>query len=1071
MTRMRLAGLGGSTAMAALMCFTAPVAAQAQTQTFKFDVPAQSLGGALRAFGQTSRQQIIFSEDDVRGKTSGALQGSYTADAGLARLLAGSGLDVRRTAAGVLYVGRDAAPSAATSGAPAASDVSEVLVTGSRIRRTDTTSSSPVTMVSAEDLTERGFTQVGDMLNQLTSNTPSFAQPPFSGIPAGSGQTFPNLLNLGSGRTLTLINGRRMVATSGDNFGSRGVDVNIIPAGLIERIDVVQAGGAAVYGSDAIGGVVNYILKDHFEGMEVDFQYGIGTKGDDKRPSARVTYGKNFADGRGNIAVDLEYSKTDPLLEEDREFFKSGTRSITNLANTSLTDGRPPTAIIVNGHQWRYNTNGVIFTTNTTAPTGLLRNPTGQALQFSPDGLTVIPYDTGVIGPNSSSASGGEGLDSRRLSTLAAGVKRYTSTLVGHYDLTDHIKASTELLYSHEDGNDEIGTQGLVKFVGGFAPGGSAPVSFNRTNPFLTSAQIATLSAASPTFASGGNLVLSKMYDVIPQNRDTKTDVWRLEAGLDGDFSFADRDFFWSVSASHGETKTRQTVLDFDLTKTSNAFNAVRNGAGNIVCAINADAITTNDDPGCVAFNPFINGGNAAATAYFSVPVGGSTKNKQDDFLATLSGDVLTLPAGKAKFALAYEHRAESADFNPFAANLSGITGQGQSFAQKGKYNTDEFSGELLVPIVGGDFTLPLVEALDINGSYRFVDNSLAGKEEVWGVGGNWTVGWGLGLRVSRSRNFSAPTLGQQFAPTSVNPGNPAQDPCDRTLINGGPNAAARLANCQALFAAHPEYGPLANFNDPAINTGLVSLTVGGNPNLKNEVSKTWTYGLVYTPRYLPGLAVSADRIEIDLTNGLSSFTINNFLSVCYDTQPQQTSFCDTFTRDSRGFLQTGRETTFNAGSVLYRGEVYNLSYRFPIGRFFNDADYGTMEFAAEATHTSRQETSVTGFDLTRSQDTPSAPDWRIRYDLRYSKGPLKVFYSLYYLPAVRANATATIETTPVPVIKANYQHTISAQYDLGNVTVRGGVANLTNEGPSFNSRIYGDIYGRRFFLGVTARY
>ncbi len=191
MTGIRVAGLCGSTAAAALMMFVAPVAAQAQTQTFKFDVPAQSLGGALRAFGQASRQQIIFSEDVVRGKESPALEGTFTPDEGLQRLLAGSGLKVRRTAAGVLYVGRDAAPSAAASTAPALSDVSELVVTGSRIRRTDTTSSSPVVMLNAEDLTERGYTQVGDMLNQLTSNTPSFAQPPFSGIPAGSARLSP----------------------------------------------------------------------------------------------------------------------------------------------------------------------------------------------------------------------------------------------------------------------------------------------------------------------------------------------------------------------------------------------------------------------------------------------------------------------------------------------------------------------------------------------------------------------------------------------------------------------------------------------------------------------------------------------------------------------------------------------------------------------------------------------------------------------------------------------------------------------------------------------------------------
>jgi outer membrane receptor protein involved in Fe transport len=1069
----RGASLCGSAAAAALMVFASPSAVYAQAQTYKFNVPAQSLGSALRAFGQAANQQIIFSEDAVRGKTSPALVGSYTAEEGMQRLLAGSGLKVTRTASGVLSVGNaptrvgDAAVSGAAVGAD---DVSELVVTGSRIRRTDTSSPSPITMISAQDLVERGYTQVGDMLNQLTSNQPSFAQPPFSGVPAGSGQTFPNLLNLGSGRTLTLINGRRMVATA-DNFGDRGVDVNIIPAGLIDRIDVVQAGGAAVYGSDAIGGVVNYILKDHFEGLEMDFQYGISSRGDDKRPAARITAGTNFADGRGNIAVDLEYSKTESLLEEDRPFWSWGARSVTNLANTSLTDGIPPTRFIVNGHQWRYNTNGVIFTTNTTQPTGLLRNAGGGALQFSPDGQTVIAYDTGIIGPNSSSAEGGEGLDSRRLSTLLAGVTRWTGTVVGHYDLTDHVKLSGELLYSHEKGEDELGTQGLIKFVGGNAGTGSAPYAFTRTNPFLTASQVATLSAANASFAAGGPLVLSKMFDVIDQNRATNSDIFRAEIGLDGDFSLGERNFYWSASASHGETKTKQSVLDFNLAKTANAFNAVRNAAGQIVCGINADAITTNDDAACVAFNPFINGGNEAATNYFAVPVGFHNRNKQDDFLLTLGGDIIELPAGKAQFSLAYEHRNESATYTPLAANLSGVTGLGTSDIERGKYNTDEFSGELLAPIVGGDFTLPLVEALNFSGSYRFVDNSLAGKEKVWGVGGNWTIGWGLGLRISRSRNFSAPTLGQQFAPTSINPGNPAQDPCDRTLIASGPNPAARLANCQALFAANPGYGPLASFNDPAINTGLVAITTGGNPDLSNEISKTWTYGLVYEPKYIPGLTLSVDRIEIDLTDALSNFTINNFLNTCYDTQPQQAEFCATFTRNAQGFLVTGKETYFNAGSQMFRGEVYNLNYRFPIGRFFGGEDYGNLEFAFEATHTQRAETSVTGFDLTRNQDTPQNPDWRMRYDLRYTKGPLKVFYSLYYLPSVRANATATIENTSVPVIKANYQHTISAQYDFGKYAVRGGIVNLTDEHPSFNSRIYGDIYGRRYYVGVKATF
>ncbi|MET0339208.1 MAG: TonB-dependent receptor plug domain-containing protein, partial [Caulobacter sp.] len=166
--------------------------------------------------------------------------------------------------------------------------ISEIIVTGSRIRRAETTTEAPVAVIDAQAMQDRGFVQVGQALNELTSNMPQFAIATGSGSAAGTGQQFPNLFGLGAGRTLTLVNGRRMV-TSSSGLGDQTVDTNVIPAGLIARVEVAQAGGAAVYGSDAIAGVVNYILRDDFEGLEIDLQYGISSRNDYETPSVRLT--------------------------------------------------------------------------------------------------------------------------------------------------------------------------------------------------------------------------------------------------------------------------------------------------------------------------------------------------------------------------------------------------------------------------------------------------------------------------------------------------------------------------------------------------------------------------------------------------------------------------------------------------------------------------------------------------------------------------------------------------------------------------------------------------------------
>ncbi len=948
--------------------------------------------------------------------------------------------------------------------------VTEIVVTGSRIRRAETSTPAPVTVLGQEAITERGFVQAGEALNQVTSIAPTFAQADGTGNESGSGQQFPNLFSLGAGRTLTLINGRRTVTTS-SGLGDRVVDTSVIPVGLIERIDIVQAGGAAVYGSDAIAGVINYVLKRNFEGVELDAQYGVSSRDDNKKTALRATFGKNFADGRGNVALAAEYSRADPLFDRDRPLSAQGRVGYTNPANTGPNDGIPATVAGIGGRFYPFNFNGVIFSTPAPPPNFILRsggvpqafNAAGELTAYNPGTFLQIPFSVG-----------GDGMPYSELAALRTGVERKTVNLISHYDFNDHVRFSGEFLYAQTIGRDPLGSLASNTVLNGQATG-AGYITFNRTNPYLSAATLSTLSAANPTFAAGGPLFLSKAWSDLLPSREVKytTDTWRALGALEGDFNKFDRDFYWSLSFSHGATKGTQSAWGVNTTRLYRAAAAVRNTAGQIVCGVNADASAANDDLACAPLNIFGSGNvSPEARNYVASLTGQDYWNTQDDLLATLGGDLISLPAGKAKFSAAYEYRHEWVRFTPFDADLQGLVGAGVPVvATSGKFHTHEFSGELLVPIIGGDFTLPGVQRLEFDGSYRFVDHSIAGTERVWGAGLQWDVVDGVTLRASKSRNFRAPTLDQLFAPSRTALAAILQNPCDSDRIATGPSPATRLANCRALFTANPGYGDLATFQDPSENFNNALVTTGGNANLKNEISDTVTFGFVLQPRFIPGLTIIADRIKIDLTNGLSPFTPMDFLATCFDSTSPSPEVCNTVTRNAQGHIVTAVSTTFNAGQIRYRGDVFNINYRVPLSSLFPNHNVGNLELGVEATHNRFFETSVTGSDFNRTDDTASMPEWRGRFDARYSRGPFSLYYSIDYLPETNVLRTSTIENTEFPVLKANIRHNLSAAYKFDKYTVRAGVTDLTDEMTSFPNRGYGDIAGRQFFVGLNARF
>lgn len=1027
--------------------------------------------------------------------------------------------DTAATATGATATGGQTAstqpPVAADSTAQAttSANASEIVVTGSRIRQTtDTGSSAPVALIDSSVITARGFTSAGDVLGEITSIPPQKVSNSTDGTGTGLtgqaaiGADYPNLFNLGAGRTLTLINGRRTISTAG-GLGDEAVDANIMPIGLLRRIDVVQGGGAVVYGSGAIAGVVNYVLKDDFTGVNLDVQASQTSRWDYPTGSARLTAGTNFAEGRGNVAVDLEYTDTGFIRIRDRDASNRRTFAVQNLAPGAGSNGIPSQIYLSNYEEPQLSNNGTLLSSPYLfgAPSLLMVN--GSPVRFNNTGDALVPFDPGSPIPSLLIGAAGGDYDRDWDNGVGAAtlpkMTRYIANAVGHYDLTDDIKISTELTYAKVKGAIPDSRDFLASYVNYLAGvPGLAPLFFTKNNAYLTPTEVSQISAASPAFASGGALPLGKGWwrQLYPNDNGevtNTTNTYRGLIALDGKFDWGERHFYWSTSYEHSEAHLLIDGLYPIDSRLRKAVDAVKNSSGQIVCAVNADTDPTNDDPACVPINMFGSQSlNAAQRNYIlansGIGVTGTaspTVNKQDDVLATFGGELFTLPAGKLQFSASYEHRAESSDFNPLDADREGLVLSLLPVTPaSGKFHTDELSGELDIPILGEGFSLPLVRALDVNASYRYVDHSLAGKANVYGAGFRWKVFDGLRLRGNYSRNFRAPSLAQLLLPSSATNGS-VLNPCGSDQIGLGLAPATRRANCLALFEANPTFGTgtsalgitqttpvgasaetrLANFIRATNATATITTT--GNPDLQNEISNTITYGFVFEPRFIRGLMVSADRIDLKLRNAIVQFAPSQFAAACFDSSPQPPAVCKTFTYDSSGQIVTGTSTAVNAGSYRLKADTFTVNYNLPLADIFS-GDPGTLNFGLQATHNRFQSQTVAGA-TTRFDDTPALPNWTGRFDLRYSLHHLRLNYTLDYLSKVKESFDATALNAPdfLEYIKANIRHSVSAQYDLGRITLRAGVNNLTDKAPSYPLSYYGDIIGRSFFVGANVTF
>lgn len=1072
---------------------------------------------------------------------------------------------------------------AATAAAAADAPGDVITVTGSRLRRdSNLDSPSPVVSITADSF--RGEQEVADALRTIPALSASVSSaqsiaPSETGSGGAVGTATLNLRGLGAERTLVLVNGRRHVAGVAE---TSVVDINSIPSSLIKQVEVLTGGASAVYGADAVTGVVNFVLDREFEGVELGLTGGISDNSDAGNLDLYVKAGKNFADGRGNITIVGDYSRDDGLRFGDRAGFRDGNISddgpnpalrfqrgdlgagTPNFSNFfSLARGRFPYGFVIPlPGSSRYNS---IFPTGTTptaaeqalidrarnAPTRLIAPRYG--FQITSAGGVIIPADfadpnsdidrdgrsdctesftgfNGLFDYNGFGALGGcfiatengievldeDGLISGNFNAfngegnifdnngfLIPQTERYGINVLADYDVNDSVNAYFEGKFFRQEttfGTNQNSFYDLLTV---------AP-----DNPFIPA-------VLRPISDAAGGLFITRDPTDLGANIDTNiSETWRFVGGLKGDLSDT---ISWDVSANWGrydlKAINRNNVL-YD--RFLAAIDVTTDARGNPVCrselnpAVRSPSTVFSIPTGEFGYLTFVPGqGDCRPGNLFGV---GSISQEAVDFITTTTvnefrtelfeaqalingdtSDFFSLPYDSIQFALGASYREEKSRsiFDPLVRGIlpvttvDGTAGQfvgdapgfnGQGFSQTslgtppdgffqnsgGKYDVIELFGELGTTLIEDVF---LIDELRLELAGRYSDYSTVGGVYTYAINGFWAPIEDIRFRGTYSRAVRAPNISELFAPPQAAFFRPF-DPCDQTEIDrltaaGDPNFQNRIANCRAD-------GIPAGFADPL--SARFAGTIAGNPNLREETADTYTVGVVLQPRFIPGLAFTADYYNIRIDDAISTVAAQDVVDNCYDSSTFPNDFCSSFTRNRTptsaqflGFTSLNL-TTINFVRVETAGIDASLSYTTSIG----DHQLG---LAATASWTDKIDFFFDPTDLTRIDPELrelQRPEWAGRATVSYGYKDFGFDYTVNYLGsmALRSVEIETIDTQfgPAGMAGETWMHNISASYEFPDMGLQvfGGVNNLSDVKPFVTERAYpASPVGRSFFIGA----
>ncbi|HZF25230.1 MAG TPA: TonB-dependent receptor [Steroidobacteraceae bacterium] len=966
-------------------------------------------------------------------------------------------------------------------------ELGTVVVTGSRIPQPNLTSVSPVTSVSNQELKLEGVTRVEDLINNLPQAAADFGGNLSNGA---TGAATVNLRGLGSQRTLVLVNNRRLMPGDPTQNGAASPDLNQIPGALVERVEVLTGGASAVYGADAVAGVVNFIMNDHFEGVRLDGQYSLyshhnsNAAGDvvEARgfptPDSNVTdgytrdftfvLGMNTGDGRGNATVYAGYRSLAALLQSERDF-SACTLGYNAAGDAHLCSGSSTAAT------------GRFF------PVDQDPNAFGGFADgsFTVAGTEFIPWsgarDQYNFGP---------------LNYYQRPDKRYTAGLFAHYEVNEHATAYSEFQFMDDSTVAQIAPSGA--FLGG---GIGLPPFFgsyvvNCSNPFLSAAQQATLCTGVNKPATTDDVTVTigrRNVEGAGRQDDLRHTSYRGVVGFRGDFADA-----WTYDAygQYGTTVYAENYLnDFSYKRLANALTVV-NGPNGPVCRVNVDADITNDDPNCVPYNIFQAGGvTQAAVNYLSTPGFQEGRTTEVVVSGAVTGDLghygVKMPWASDGLALAVgaEYRSEESVLRTDQAFQTGdLLGQGAATLNtEGSYDVRELFTEVRMPIAQDKTG---AQSLSLEAGYRYSDYSLGFNTDTYKFGADYAPVQDIRFRASYQRAVRAPNVQELFLQTRVQlDGN--SDPCASDAPGTPPGRS--LAECANSGVTAAQYGNILA-NPAAQYNGLV----GGTPILDPEKSDTLSYGFVFTPRFAQGLSWSVDYFDIKVDDLIGSVGADVILGNCLNgdqafcSQVHRAPGSGTLWLTTGGFID---DPIINTGSLQVKGIDTEINYALDMG-----GNAGRLSFQLIGTYNDEYKVQpLTGsakydcaglFGL--KCGTP-IPEWRSKLRATWaSPWNLDVSLSWRYVDGVSLDAYDSDPQLNDPNQQIPIDQKIGSQsyFDLaasytfaGSITARIGINNITDEDPPLvgqsscpsvfcNGNTFPQVYdtlGRYAFFSVTA--
>ena len=918
--------------------------------------------------------------------------------------------------------------------------VEEIIVTGSRIPRRDYSSPSPITTIDSLELRISGTTNIEDSLNAM----PQFvADLDRSSNNPGNGTSTANLRGLGARRSLVLLDGKRFISST--SFGT--VDLNNIPTALIQRIEVVSGGASAVYGSDALAGAINFILKTDFEGIELSTQYDITAQGDGAVYDVNLAGGTRFAADRGSISGFLNYQKREPIFQGDREFTKNATfddiftGEIFTGGSVRTPAGQIPNPVNIGG---------------TPAPDGITFNLDGTPRPF------IVPDDEFNFAP---------------FNYLQTPLVRSTAGVFSKFDLNNDTRFYGEILYVDNDATQELAPTLNAQFV-----------QMNIDNPFVTPATRQVLEDFFDPDADGiAEFIFNKRFPELGSRIiSSQGELTRIVVGFETQIMTD-----WTFDIHYVDAKSDTLELKFNDGSRSRFQQSL------FVDPVTRECI----DPtgGCVPSNIFGEGNiSAEAADYFrAAPLKTSIGITQSFIAASVVGDLISLPAGDLGFAFGVEIRDDGYSEVPDDANLnSDLLGYFVDVPIDGEVELREVFGELAVPILSDR---PFAQYLGIEAGYRYTDHSLAGTYDSWKLSAEWELFTGYRLRASAQQAVRAPNAREYFRGK-------------RTFINA--------------FVA--EFGDLCSASVDPVQLGIADVciaqgipasqigvyeatpffptvtTTGGNLGLDPEVGDTLTVGIVIQPGFLPNLSLSLDYYSIEIDNAIQEVDPFDTLLLCFEIKDPSDPLCQAVERDPVNF-NVSALTGGPRNVAKIRTEGYDLQITFDhdlpgwLAMFDRSASLrwrflgnNTIENGTQITPDASFINCAGNFGFPCNVNSfGSIPAYKTTTRLTYDSGPLSLSLRWRWIDGMR-NAfldhglalfgiPEDAVTFAIPDIPSQSYFALSFDFEFNDmISVYGGIKNLLDSDPPLlgsnqvqsntDPSIY-DVYGRRYFIGLTARF